>query len=228
VAADPGAEEIIPLFPLGSVLYPGLLLPLHIFEDRYRQLLSDLQELPQGRRRFGVVAIRRGRDVGVDGVQALHDVGCAAHVRRVETAEDGRSNVVTTGGRRFRIDRLIHDSAPYLQASVTWLEEGSQEAAEPLREELQARFNDYLTALGAAKGVELTAPAPAGDPSVLSYLVAATVVADLQDKQALLACEDTVARMRAELSLLRRETALITHLPSVPAAELTSLPTCLN
>ncbi|HEY7880701.1 MAG TPA: LON peptidase substrate-binding domain-containing protein, partial [Streptosporangiaceae bacterium] len=74
-------SETIPLFPLGTVLYPALLLPLHIFEDRYRQLVGDLLEGPEPRR-FGVIAIRRGRETGIDGVSALYEVGCAAVLRR--------------------------------------------------------------------------------------------------------------------------------------------------
>ena len=80
--------ETLPLFPLGSVLYPGLLLPLHIFEERYRQLVRDLLEAPEPRR-FGVVAIREGRETGVDGVSALYEIGCTATVRRV-LKRDGR------------------------------------------------------------------------------------------------------------------------------------------
>ena len=60
--------EPLPLFPLGAVLYPGMLSPLHIFEERYRQLVRDLLERPEPRR-FGVVAIRKGRETGIDGVQ---------------------------------------------------------------------------------------------------------------------------------------------------------------
>jgi hypothetical protein len=63
-------SETLPLFPLGTVLFPGLLLPLHIFEERYRQLVRDLQTRPEPRR-FGVIAIRQGRETGVDGIQAL-------------------------------------------------------------------------------------------------------------------------------------------------------------
>ena len=66
--------QTLPLFPLGTVLYPGLLLPLHIFEDRYRQLVRDLLERSEPRR-FGVIAIREGRETGVDGVSALYQFG---------------------------------------------------------------------------------------------------------------------------------------------------------
>jgi len=69
--------EMLPLFPLGAVLYPGMLLPLHIFEERYRQLVRDLLERPEPRR-FGVIAIRKGRETGIDGVHSLYGIGCTA------------------------------------------------------------------------------------------------------------------------------------------------------
>src|SRR5712671_54089 len=106
-------SETLPLFPLGTVLYPGLLLPLHIFEDRYRQLVRDLLA---GRepRQFGVIAIRKGRETGIDGVSALYEIGCTATLRRVMEHPDGRFELVTAGAQRFRLASLDH-SRPYLQ-----------------------------------------------------------------------------------------------------------------
>jgi Lon protease-like protein len=223
------SDAVIPLFPLGTVLYPGLLLPLQVFEPRYRTLVADLEGLPEERRHFGVIAIRRGREVGADGIHALHDVGCLAAVRRIETAPDGHSHLVTSGSRRFRLDTLIDDSrTPYLRGEVTWLEESDPADAARLAPLLQRRFEDYLTALGSAKGLELQAPPVQEDPVVLSYLIAATMVIDLVDKQRLLAADTAVERIEAELALLRRETVLLTHLPSAPATDLTSVPICLN
>ena len=71
----------MPLFPLGTVLFPGLVLPLHIFEERYRQLVRDLLDKPEPRE-FGVIAIRHGRETGIDGVSDLYEVGCTAQVRQ--------------------------------------------------------------------------------------------------------------------------------------------------
>src|ERR1700730_5826820 len=95
-------SETLPLFPLGTVLYPGLLLPLHIFEDRYRQLVQDLLAgaAPAG---AGVIAIRKGRARGIDGVSALCEIGCTATLRRVMEHQDGRFELVTAGTQRFRL-----------------------------------------------------------------------------------------------------------------------------
>src|ERR1700677_3364266 len=98
-------SEMLPLFPLGAVLYPGMLLPLHIFEERYRQLVRDLLDRPEPRQ-FGVIAIRKGRETGIDGVHSLYEIGCTATLRRVERHEDGRFDVITVGTQRFKLLRL--------------------------------------------------------------------------------------------------------------------------
>ena len=114
-------SELLPLFPLGAVLYPGMLLPLHIFEDRYRQLIRDLLDGPEPRR-FGVIAIRKGRETGIEGVQSLYEVGCTAVLRRVDQHEDGRYEIITVGTDRFRLLGL-DGSLPYLQGQVELLPE---------------------------------------------------------------------------------------------------------
>ena len=92
----------LPLFPLGSVLYPGLVLPLHIFEERYRQLVADLLAGPEPQQ-FGVIAIRHGRETGIDGVSALYETGCTAVLRQAEAYEDGRYDLITVGAQRFKL-----------------------------------------------------------------------------------------------------------------------------
>src|SRR5215475_6173522 len=94
-------RQTMPLFPLGTVLYPGLVLPLHIFEERYRQLVRDLQAEPEPQH-FGVIAIRKGRETGVDGVTALFETGCTAVVRRVTRHPDGKFDPITVGAERFK------------------------------------------------------------------------------------------------------------------------------
>src|ERR1700686_2204563 len=122
-------SETLSLFPLGTVLYPGLLLPLHIFEERYRRLVRDLLE-ETSPRRFGVIAIRRGRETGVDGIAALYEIGCIASVRPGREDEGGRFDLVAVGTQRFRLAEL-DDSRPYLQGEVDLLpdEVGEEQAA---------------------------------------------------------------------------------------------------
>jgi Lon protease-like protein len=124
--------ELIPLFPLGTPLFPGVVLPLQIFEPRYRRLMHDLMAHPEAgdRRFFGVVAIRQGWEVeNVAPAEALYDVGCAARVQAVRAQPDGGFRIVSVGGERFRLlDVVVGDDPPYLQGEVEWL--GEEEAAE--------------------------------------------------------------------------------------------------
>src|SRR5579871_6189200 len=122
-------SELLPLFPLSTVLFPGMRLPLHIFEERYRLLASHLQAQPEPRR-FGVIAIRKGREVGADGVSALHDVGCVATVRQIVPHPDGRFDMATVGTERFRLLR-VDDSLPYFQGETTPLPDTDEPAVPP-------------------------------------------------------------------------------------------------
>jgi len=127
--------ELIPLFPLGTPLFPGVVLPLQIFEPRYRRLVHDLLALPEAgdRRFFGVVAIRQGWEVeAVAPAEALYDIGCTARVQAVRPQSDGGFRVVTIGGERFRLlDVVVGEDPPYLQGEIEWLdeEELAEEAA---------------------------------------------------------------------------------------------------
>jgi uncharacterized protein len=215
--------ERLPLFPLGTVLYPGLLLPLHIFEERYRQLVRDLLAGPEPRR-FGVIAIRQGRETGVEGVSSLYEVGCTATVRRVVEHEDGRYELVTAGTQRFRLDGL-DDSLPYLQGEVEFLAEptGDEAAAAGAVQAVQRAFGDYLGALS-ERGAQVRVPDLPDEPVLLSYLVAATIVVDLPDRQGLLAEPDALARLEAERALLAREAAMLRTFTSTPAPDLRNTP----
>ena len=127
--------QVIPLFPLGTPLFPGVVLPLRVFEPRYRRLMRDLLARPESedRRFFGVVAIRQGWEVErVAPAEALYDIGCTARVQAVRPQADGGFRIVTVGGQRFRLhDVVVADDPPYLQGEVEWLadEEAAEEAA---------------------------------------------------------------------------------------------------
>jgi Lon protease-like protein len=202
-----------------------MLLPLHVFEDRYRRLVRDLLSRPAQDRELGVVAIRDGHEVGTDAVRALHTTGCVAQLHRVEPYDDGRFDIVTRGVRPFRVLRLV-EGAPYLQADVELLadadaaddadpDRSSGPAVEGLSRAVDAAFDTYRRTLGGPP-IE-----PAEDARALSYVVAAAMVLDLTDKQRLLEAAGSATRLALELSLLRRESAFLDQLPSLPAVELT-------
>src|SRR5580693_5897621 len=219
--------EMLPLFPLGAVLYPGMLLPLHIFEERYRKLVRDLMDGPEPRR-FGVIAIREGRETGVDGVSALYAIGCTATLRRVTERDDGRFDLITIGADRFRLTTLDR-SRPYLQGEVDILpddtgDSGESGAAGRAVEAVQRAFRGYVDTLTARGLTQVSVPDLPDEPTALSYLVAASIIADLPDRQALLAEPDALARLTAERTLLARETAMLRSLTATPAPDLRNTP----
>jgi Lon protease-like protein len=238
--------EMLPLFPLSTVLYPGLPLPLHIFEERYRQLVRDLMAGPQPPA-FGVVAIREGRETGIDGVSALWPVGCTAMLRQVQRYPDGRYDIVTVGTRRFRLLSL-DESRPYWQGEVEMLAEdpGDEAAAQTEADIVRAAFGGYVRALSSLAehdpardepeepsaaeagpdddGPAMSIPDLPDDPVALSYTVAASMIVDLADKQALLAQPDAAARLAAERVLLAKETTMLRRLTSAPAPHLRHSP----
>lgn len=218
---------ILPVFPLGTVLFPGLVLPLHIFEQRYRTLVRDLVATTgDDPHEFGVITLRHGSEVLPDATEAepdpevtadqLYDVGCTAELRQVTELPDGRFDIVTVGRRRFRVVGLATPQPhPYLSAEVEWLpdEEPVGENAELLAPRVLASFRTYLDLLRPDSEVLDQVP---DDPTVLSHLVAATAQLTTDERQELLAAPDTATRLRAELRLLNREAGLLAKVRAVP------------
>jgi uncharacterized protein len=214
--------ETLPLFPLGAVLFPGLVLPLHIFEERYKQLVRDVLDLPEPRR-FGVIAIRYGRETGIDGVSALYEVGCTATVREVAEADNGQFDIVTVGTDRFRLRRL-DDPQPYWTGEVEMLDEpvGDEGTAMLVAGAVQRGFRAYLNVLADRGAAMISVPDLPDEPVLLSYLVAASMIIELGDKQSLLTQPDAVSRLAAERAMLAKETAIVRELRSTPAPDLRS------
>ncbi|MFI8004395.1 LON peptidase substrate-binding domain-containing protein [Streptomyces sp. NBC_00178] len=253
----------LPLFPLNAVLFPGLVLPLNVFEERYRAMMRELLAIDEDEpRRFVVVAIRDGREIaptatgmpdtvsaappaerapadgfGPDPLQTFHRVGCVADAAKIRERSDGSYEVLATGTTRVRL-LSVDTSGPFLTAEVEELPEdpgpaeGDDEAADEagaLAEGVLRAFLSYQKRLAGASERSLTTGADLpDDPSVVSYLVAAAAVLDVPSKQRLLQAPDTATRLREELALLRKETAVIRHLPSLPAIDLTRAPTHPN
>lgn len=217
--------DSLPLFPLGSVLFPGVVLPLHVFQPRYRELVRHLMDRPAEQvREFGVVAIRRGTETGELDASCLYPVGCSAELRQITSHPDGRYDIVSVGRRRFRLRSVVERDTPYLRAEVDWLPDrsGPDGDAARLAPNVLAAFRGYLRLLAEATSSDGGPPADAEgeqlpeDPAVLANLVAASASLTVADRQRLLAAPDTATRLKAELVILRRETGLIATLPAVP------------
>jgi uncharacterized protein len=195
----------LPLFPLQTVLYPGLPIPLHVFEDRYRQMFRRILAADG---RFGVVAIVKGRDV--DAGATYHPVGCVAEVAEVNRHADGRLDVVARGHSRFRIDGVVQP-APYIVAEVSELPEATGDAAEQRTVKAGRLFTRYVSVLLEMTGRPAEPIDLPDDPVAASYLVAAGLQIDLADKQRLLTIPSAAERLAAEATLLRRELVLLEH-----------------
>jgi hypothetical protein len=203
--------EVIPLFPLSHVLLPGMPLPLHIFEQRYRDLLQDIAQAPGGAC-FGVVALRSGTEAVTKGTVEdgpdVEPVGTLAEILELEPRDDGTSDLLSVGSRRFHIDKLINDGKPYLRAEVRYLEEkdGALTAGQETRaRELLELYDAILIRLaGRATGSELP-----DDPNQLSYQIAARLPLPPAERQALLTDPTTADRLERLAGLLRREIALL-------------------
>jgi Lon protease-like protein len=202
----------LPIFPLETVLMPGMTLPLHIFEPRYRRLMHDTADLDPA---FGIVLVREGGEVG--GGATYHEVGVAASYRARMEMPDGRWATVVEGGRRFRV---LHadDSRGYLTASVQWLDErdGDGDLA-ALHAETRTAFGRLAVAFArsivgdgdVASVVGETAALVSDDPREASYLLATRFEVQSAEKQGLLECPDTASRLRALNRILDRERRLL-------------------
>jgi Lon protease-like protein len=196
-------DRIIPIFPLNLVLFPGMVLPLRIFEPRYqamvRKLLAD-------DRKFGVALIADGEEVGEAATPCR--VGTIAEISSVEAAADGQLMLLCVGLRRFRIEEMI-DGEPYLQAAVTILEEG--DPAEPVDEALLTAcvegLEGYIESLTRITNLSISVPADELSPIDLSYLMAALLQVENDQKQALLEVADAEERLQEALEMLKEERA---------------------
>ncbi len=214
------ASQIIPLFPLSHVLLPGLPLPLHIFEQRYRDLIADVTSAT-GPASFGVVALRTGTEALT---QHTHDtgpdverVGTLAEIIELAPHPEGTYDLFSVGSRRFEIRNLLLDGTAYLRAEVDFLDErdGDLAAAEVTRtRELFGVYDAALTRLAGRRG-DNDLPA---DPNQLSYQLAARLPLAPPERQALLADPTAARRLRRVAALLRRELALLQRTRTIAIA----------
>lgn len=214
-----GSVPTLPLFPLSTVLYPGLVMPLHIFEDRYRTLIAELLDARDEPRTFGIVAIRHGRETGVDGVDSLYSMGCTAILRRVTELPDGAYDITVVGDERFTLVDL-DESKAYVSGVIELIEEPADDAPEELVASVTRAFEGYLELILDRSAQEIVAELP-DDGLTMSYLVAATMALPLPERQRLLEAPDAVARLRLERELLARESSLVRTLHTLPATDLT-------
>ena len=171
-------SELLPLFPLGSVLFPGALMPLHIFEPRYRLLIRRCMERHHP---FGIVLIRSGSEV--DPRAEPYDVGTEAKIVAESPLPDGRSYIVTRGERRFAVENLIADAEPYLVGQVRYLDEADGDGAASHASVALEALGSYLLAVVAVTDDSRGERALADDlrdalPRDLAYRIAGSLAVD--------------------------------------------------
>lgn len=206
--------ELLPLFPLNTVLFPSMVLPLHIFEERYKLMMNTClaQDKP-----FGVVLIYSGSEVGEAAIP--HPVGTVARIAKWEWLPDGRMNALTVGDRRFRIVEYADVESPYLMGSIEYWDD---EPADPfdvpnLMSTVRHNFIDYLTLIMslADQALPVSQLQLPNDLSMLSYHIASNLQIDVNEKQELLEEPSAVARLQRELTLMRREGGFLQRLVSL-------------
>jgi Lon protease-like protein len=188
----------IPIFPLNVVLFPGMMLPLHIFEPRYREMVSRCME---GDRTFGVCLIASGEEVG--GPAEPVSVGTTCEIRALEPLDDGRMHLITFGGERFRIRRLIHEAA-YLEAEIEPYPEPEPSGLGGLAESAREAADRFIRAALEAQGETEREFELPEDPVALANLIGSVLPAPAAVRQELLEAP-IEERLRRGLELLEAE-----------------------
>jgi len=213
-------SEQLPMFPLNTVLFPGVTVPLRVFEDRYRALVHRLLRIEDpAERLFGSVAIREGYEVGERGGQSVHRIGCLLQLTEVEPHDDGTFDIVAVGRSRLRLEAM-ESSGPFLSGTIDVIREREDPVDPELVQTACDVFDRYRDALSEIHGEEVLEGTLPQDPTYLSWSLAATCLLTLPDRQSLLEAESASLRLGMLTTMLRDELRAITAIPSLPATEL--------
>ena len=187
----------LPLFPLNTVLFPGMALPLHIFEERYKAMIGDCIEQEQP---FGVVLIRSGKEAG--GPAEPFDIGTTARVIKVEQLKEGRMNILTAGERRFETAEVTQRT-PHMVGQVKYLEEEPGEPSEETMAEFREEYGAYIKNLSSLAGGWTSQPVTPKDPVTLSYSAASSLDLPLHVRQTLLESPTAGRRLERLLPMVK-------------------------
>ncbi|NBB91099.1 MAG: ATP-dependent protease La domain-containing protein [Spirochaetes bacterium] len=189
-------QQRIPIFPLGVVLLPRMPLPLHIFEERYKEMIARCidESVP-----FGMVYASGSK---------LQSSGCTARVERVlEEYDDGRSDILTFGERRFHIERVFEERS-YMEAEVSYFDDAAMDGAREHIGALAQTAIERLETLGSLSGHEIERdPLASLDPQSLSFIIGASGVFTHEDRQSFLDMRSTEERLSEEVGRLEQSIA---------------------
>ena len=210
--------DTLPMFPLNTVLFPGVTVPLHVFEDRYRALVHHLLSIEDPAERvFGTVAIREGYEVGDHGAQSLYRVGVRMQLTEAESNEDGTFEIIATARDRIVLAGL-ETSGDFANGDVTDSPDEPIEGSEALHDLARATFTAYRAAVSAMQGTSFSGSLPR-DPGYLSWTISALAPLPMAERQSLLEAESPEARLELVIKLLREELRAINVIPSLPATD---------
>ena len=211
-------SDALPMFPLNAVLFPGVSVPLTVFEDRYRALVHHLLRVEDPEERvFGSVGIREGYEIGDHGAQSLFRVGCRVQLTEVEAHPDGTFDIVGVGLERIELERL-ETGGPFPVGHVVDRPELPGYVPDHVLDRARATFTAYRAALAEIRTDPYAGSLPK-DPTYLSWTLAAIAPLPLQDRQSLLEAEDAATRLILVTDLLRAELRAMNVIPSLPATE---------
>ena len=208
-------DSNIPLFPLNVVLFPGMMLPLHIFEERYKTMTREC--LGNGQP-FGVVLtkVKQTPNIDIDEVyfDNLYNIGTTAHIAAVEHLKDGRMNLITVGQDRFIIKdiQLSQDDLLIGRVDPFPMPEDVSKRIDNLVQKLRPMVRRYINHLADASGEDLSGATLPTDPAALAYLAGTAVQGPLPEKQKLLAASSLLTLIANTVSMLDREDQILTYM----------------
>jgi uncharacterized protein len=206
----------LPLFPLNTVLFPGIPISLHIFEERYKLMIDDcIAE----RQPFGVVPLQKGTAEYHPGQEIIpYSMGCSAQIAQVQPVGDGRMNITAIGQQRFQILELDH-TQPYLMGVVETLPiiDSSTAANERSTRQLRPMVERYLNTLAEIDdNTRLNEDDLPSDALQLAYLAVSLLKTSVDDKLKVLSAQNALEVVNGVIQLYRKEVALLETLSQQP------------
>jgi Lon protease-like protein len=206
------------MFPLSTVVFPGMSVPLHVFEDRYRMLVNHLLTVEDPAARvFGTVAIREGYEVGDHGAQSVYRMGCILQLTEVDRREDGTFDIVAVARERLMLEEMQR-GVDFPQGVVALVPEPEVEVPTEVLDKARATFTAFRVAMTELQGDPFSGTLPR-DPDYLAWTLSALTPLPMAERQSLLEAADATERLTLVTRLLTEELRAINVIPSLPATQ---------
>ncbi|MFS3130277.1 LON peptidase substrate-binding domain-containing protein [Nocardioides sp. Bht2] len=210
----------VPLFPLNTVVFPGVTVPLSVFEDRYRAMIHQLLRIPDPEQRvFCTVAIREGYEVGERAGHSIHRIGCLLELTDAEERPDGSFSILAVARDRIKLIET-HPADPFITADLVTLPDVESPSAPVRAPRVRKIFVKYRDALTKVRGYNAYPGDIPDDPTILAWVLAATCQLPLDEQQRLLEAETTDNRLDLLEMLMNLEREAMAAIPSLPAINL--------